>query len=117
MNIVLGRERVQDLVGKYVVLALDSFQVPGHQEPVVSYCVVENTPISDLKNLDNLINLHEKLIANYHKKNWNFCEQALEHLMGRWNGELDSFYRDLSGRVSKYRDQDPGPEWTGVIVR
>lgn len=117
MNIVLGLEQVKDLADRYVVLPLDSFQIPGRPDPVVSYCVVENAGMADLTRLDSLVNLHEKLIANYGKKNWNFCQQAIEHLRGRWNGELDSFYDDMIDRINQFIEQDPGPDWSPVIVR
>ena len=117
MNIVLGFEQAQDLANRYVVLPLDSFQIPGRSDPVTSYCVVENAAIADLTKLESLISLHGKLMSNYGKKNWNFCEQAIEHLRGRWNGELDSFYDDLIGRINQFKERDPGPDWSPVIVR
>lgn len=117
MNIVLGHERAQALASKYVVLPLDSFQISGHQDPVTSYCVIEHAPMADLTRMESLITLHEKLMSNYAKKNWNFCEQAIEHLKGRWNGELDTFYDEMSDRINKYKEQDPGPDWSPVIVR
>ena len=60
-------------------------------------------------------NLHRKLIENYRKKNWDYCEQAIEHLKGLWNGEVDSFYNEIEQRVAKYKEQDPGADWDAVI--
>lgn len=117
MNIILGQDKVADLSDRYVVLPLDTFNVSGHPDPITSFCVIEQVSIQDLSQLGSWRALHEKLIENYHKKNWNFCEQAVEHLVGRWNGELDSFYLDLLGRIKRYQQQDPGEEWTGIITR
>lgn len=116
MNIVLG-DVSKDLATRHVVLPLDTFHVTGHAQPVTSFCVIESVPMDELRLLDNWRDLHEKLISNYHKKNWDFCQQALEHLIGRWNGELDSFYLDLGQRISRYQEQDPGPDWSGIIQR
>jgi hypothetical protein len=35
--------------------------------------------------------------------------------LGKWNGEVDSFYTEIDARVKAYKDQDPGPDWTGII--
>ena len=117
MNIVLGEQNVADLIDRYVVLSLDSFLIGSHPEPIKSFCVIENMPVAELAQIDVWKSLHENLIQNYQKRNWNFCEQAIEHLVGRWNGELDSFYQDLLGRVQELSRDDPGPEWTPVVSR
>ena len=67
--------------------------------------------------LDQWQDLHENLLAEYHGRNWRYCEDAIEHLMGRWNGVLDSFYNEISGRISQYKVQDPGKDWDGIIDR
>jgi hypothetical protein len=35
--------------------------------------------------------------------------------LGRWNGEVDSFYNEMDARVKNYKEQDPGSDWTGVL--
>jgi hypothetical protein len=39
----------------------------------------------------------------------------LEHLTGKWGGQLDTFYQNLNQRVLGFKENDPGPDWTGVI--
>lgn len=116
MNIVLGDDAVKDLAGKYIVLSLDCFSVQG-SEPVRSYCVVEHMPMAELVEAQHWQELHERLIDNFAKQNWNFCEQAIEHLMGRWGGEVDSFYVDMADRVKSLRDQILPADWSPVIHR
>jgi len=55
------------------------------------------------------------MINNYYNRNWSFCEQALEHLIGHWNGEVDTFYNHFAHRVQFYKDNDPGEDWDGVV--
>lgn len=117
MNIILGEDRIADVSEKYIVLPLDSFLVAGHPDPVRSYCVLADLSIADLMQIESLRDLHQNLIKNYGLRNWNYCEQAMEHLLGKWNGQLDSFYRDLADRVQIYKQEDPGPEWTPAIQR
>ena len=116
MNIILGQEQAQALSDKYTVLRLDRVCVPGHDGPINSYCVVDNIPLHEMVQLDMWRDLHENLIENYTQRNWNYCEQAIEHLRGKWNGQLDSFYDILQQRVSDHKKNDPGPDWTDVIT-
>jgi hypothetical protein len=55
------------------------------------------------------------LIKNYRAANWKFCEDALEHLQGRWNGEVDSFYSMLSQRIQKQKQVKRPAQWDPAI--
>jgi len=37
--------------------------------------------------------------------------------VGRWNGELDSFYSNLLERVQTHQATPPGDYWTGYLVK
>lgn len=117
MNIVVGEEKVQPLRDRYTVLSLDAFQVKDHEKIVKSFCVIETVPVHEMNQIDQWKDLHENLIINYGRRNWNYCEQALEHLMGKWNGAVDSFYLDLGQRVKDLKSHDPGPDWSPCIKR
>jgi hypothetical protein len=56
-------------------------------------------------------------MSNYKKRNWKYCQDALEHLQGKWKGELDSFYQDMANRVTGYQKHEPGVDWEPVIDR
>ena len=103
MHIVFGDQITQEISDKYIVLELDSFRITGRDHAVSAYCVVENVPLAELPQADQWRDLHQQLIKNYRLGNWKFCEDALEHLQGRWNGEVDSFYHDLSTRVMTHK--------------
>lgn len=115
MNIVLGDDNLIDIADKYTVLSLDEFRLPGQDKPVRAYCLVEHMPIGDMSYVKNLRDLHENLMQNYACKNWNFCEQALEHLIGKWNNELDTFYHELSNRIRELKNHYVGPDWSPII--
>lgn len=117
MNIILDSEKAQDLRKKYTVLELDTFRLIPENRCVTAYCVVENVPITELALLESKKDLHEKLLSNYRRRNWNYCTQALEHLIGSFGTELDSFYLDLQARIAKYTEQDPGDAWDGIIEK
>lgn len=120
MNIIFAKkEDVKVLREKYVVLQLDMIKMPADDEPQIAWCIVDlkSIALQDMPKIEEFRDLHDNLIENYQKKNWNYCEQAIEHLMGRWNGNLDSFYSDLLGRVLDLKNKDLGPDWSPVIDR
>lgn len=114
MNIIFGRENAIALGKKYTVLELDTVKLPGGQE-VTAFCAVENIPIVDMPKVDSMRALHENLLINYRKKDWNYCTQALEHLTGFWGQELDTFYNSISARIEEFKSQDPGDSWDGTV--
>jgi hypothetical protein len=116
MNIILGEEQAKNLREKYTVLELDTFCI-NDLPPVKSYAVIENLPIPEMFSLDSMIDLHQNMIDQYHKQDWNYCLDALEHLYGRWNGEIDSFYLDITDRIKKLASQSLDDEWTGNIIK
>lgn len=96
MNIILGRERAEELRDKFTVLELDTFDhADGMQIP--AYCVIpaEKIPLEEMGSLPQWVELHENLIKEYHKRNRRFCEDAIEHLRGKFGGEVDSFYNHV----------------------
>lgn len=117
MNIIIDPVKVDAMRQKYTVLELDTFRLIPSDQTITAWCVVENIPINELITVESKKSLHENLLINYRKKDWNYCRQALEHLLGSWGKELDSFYADLSRRVDQYSTQDPGPEWDGTVEK
>ena len=117
MNIILGRENIEQAQEKYTVLELDTLIINGAADPVTAYCLIEQVPIDQIAGIDQFRDLHQNLMANYRKRNWKYCEDAIEHLMGQWGGELDSFYIELNQRIQKYKQHDPGPDWRGAYVK
>lgn len=117
MNIIFGRDQAALLSEKYTVLELDTIRIASDGPELVAFCVIESIPILDMPKVDNMKKLHANLLIEYRKQNWNYCEQALEHLVGCWGHELDSFYDNLRTRINNYKDNSPGDDWDGIIQR
>ena len=116
MNIILGEQQAQALREKYTVLELDTFCV-SDSVLVKSYAVLEHIPIQEMFQIENMSDLHHNMIEQYKLKNWSYCQDALTHLIGRWNGEIDSFYQELGSRIEQFRENDPGESWSWAIDR
>jgi hypothetical protein len=117
VNIIIDPDQLDQYREKYTVLELDTIRVMPVNRLVTAYCVVDTIPIVDMPLTESKTDLHNNLLLNYRKRDWNYCQQALEHLVGSWNGELDSFYEDIRVRVDQYVTNDPGPDWDGIIEK
>lgn len=115
MNIIFGIARDQ-LPDHYTVVELDTFRtVTGARH--TAYCVLENIPMHELPHMQHWLKIHHDLLLNYRAREWNYCERAIEALMGRWNHELDSFYSDLLSRVQDLKIHAPDQSWDGSILK
>jgi len=103
------------LRSKYLVLELDTVEI--NENTLTAYAVVdaENVILQEITMLDKLKELHENLIKNYRLKNWNYCNNAIEHLKGKFKGELDSFYEELDARIAQLKDIELSDDWSGNI--
>jgi len=117
MNIIFGRDRAAALSERYIVLELDTIRVGAGGPELTAFCVIETMPILDMPKVESMKKLHENLMVEYRKRNWNYCLQALEHLTGFWGNELDTFYENLNQRVSAYLEQEPETSWDGVVEK
>ena len=99
MNIIFGRENAEKLREKYTVLDLEKLVVEGKEVEVFCLIPAEKIALPDLPQLEQWIKLHEDFLKGYHKKEYNYCRQCIEHLMGKFGGEIDSFYEEILKRI------------------
>lgn len=98
MNIILGSEAAEKLKNNYTILELETFTRTDNSK-VTAYCVLEQIPLPELAEFEINKNLHNVFIRELAQKNYKYCEDALEHLLGKFNGELDSFYLEIIKRI------------------
>jgi len=117
MNIISETEVTEDIAEKYTLLELDTFLKTGTGERIKSYCVLTNEDIvlQEIAQISHNKDLHANLIKNYRLRNWDFCEQAISHLQGKWKGECDSFYSVISKRIQDYKNQEVSEDWDYAI--
>jgi hypothetical protein len=117
MNIIFGKDQADMVNDKYTVLELDTICMAATGNIITAYCIVEDVPINDLPKVEHMRNLHENMMREYEKRNWKFCLDAVDVLMGFWNHELDSFYDTMRERATTFSDNDPGPNWSPIIQK
>lgn len=117
MNIIFGTESVTPLRERYTVLELDTFVLHPTEEIVTAYCLVESIPVPEMFEIQRFKDLHSNLVTEYKKKNWEYCEDVIGHLTGKWGGEVDSFYSELHQRIQKLKQTELPQDWTGYLDR
>ena len=113
MNIIFGTEMAQQAQERYTVLELDTCNLLPTDEAVTAFCLVETVPIEEMPAIESLKNLHANLMAEYRKRNWHYCEDAIAHLTGKWHGELNSFYTEIYQRIQTLKQSDLPEDWNG----
>jgi hypothetical protein len=116
MNIIFG-DALDTLPDNYTVLELDTFILPPDHAKVTSYCVIDKVQLTDFPLMEAYIKVHTDMMKAYREQNWEYCLHAINGLVGRWNGELDSFYSNLLERVQQYQTNPPGDYFTGYMVK
>jgi hypothetical protein len=116
LNIIFGTEEVLKVQDKYIVLELDTVTIKS-SKPITVYCVIEDLSLEEITQAEIFKKLHADLMVNYKKRNWDFCLQALESLMGFWGKQVDSFYEIMRDRLLEYKENEPDTEWTGIIPK
>lgn len=99
MNIIFGKTNADLLKEKYLVLDLETFEVDGKQ--LECFCLVDSEKIAptDYALLDHYTQLHRAFVDNLKTKNYNLCRDLIPHLLGKFGGELDSFYQTINERI------------------
>ena len=99
MQIIFGRENAEKLREKYTVLDLETLEKDGHTLEV--FCLIPGDKISigDLPQLESWVKLHHDFLNGLAKKEYCYCKQCIEHLTGKFGGEVDSFYSIILERI------------------
>jgi hypothetical protein len=117
MNIILDTQITPEIREKYLLLELDTFRTSPESPTVTAWCLVDPSDPDDMTTMDQFKDLHDNLMPSFRKRHWEYVNQAIDHLHGRWDGQLDSFYDDLLARVQHLRHSDIDPDWDGTIDR
>ena len=117
MNIVLENNLTDEMKDKFMLVELDSFQHEPNGDATKSFAVITKDEINvqEIHNIKQYIDLHNNLMKNYRMKNWKYCEDDIEHLQGKFRGELDSFYAVLSERIGTLKDLTLAEDWSPHI--
>jgi hypothetical protein len=98
MHIVLTQAVADELRHKYTVLELDT--MPHPDGPVPAFCVLPVEKIVlEMSQLRENIALHEQLIQCVKNDNCAVALILVDQLIGKFGGELDTFYQEIKQRI------------------
>jgi hypothetical protein len=117
MNIIFDTENIEAIKSNNVVLELDTFYFSQLNKTATAYCVIDNVKLTDFDKIEQNQRLHYELIAAYKKKDFGLCQDLLEQLIGVFDGEVDSFYLELSKRVDDLKSKKLPDDWSSIITQ
>ena len=100
MDIIFGRDNATKLREKYTVLDLETLEVEGKSMEVFCLIPADKISIGDLPQLESWVKLHHEFLQGYQDKQYNYCKQCIEHLTGKFVGEVDTFYEEIAKRIA-----------------
>jgi len=101
MQIIFGRENAEKLREKYTVLDLETVEKDGHSLEVFCLIPGDKIGLGDLPQLESWVKLHHDFLNGYSKQEYDYCLQCIEHLRGKFGGEVDTFYDEILRRINE----------------
>ena len=100
MDIIFGRENAEKLREKYTILDLETVDVAG--APMEVFCLIPADKISlgDMPALEQYTKLHAEFLEGYKNNHYDYCRQCITYLMGKFSGEVDTFYEEILRRIN-----------------
>lgn len=98
-------ENKDDIDKKYITLELESFPDLGGDSPKTAYCILpmEAMLFVELGELQKNMSVHQVLIDALKIDDLETAAASINFLMGKFNGELDSFYEAMITRYDLIR--------------
>ena len=98
MQIVWDKNAIEKLKDTHTLLELETFQVEGTE--ITAYCVVPAEKLlPELPKLSEHVDLHNDFIKAFKDSNHDLCKELGHQLIGKFGGELDSFYTEILSRL------------------
>jgi hypothetical protein len=107
MQLIFGRDNAEKLRDRYTVLELETLEKDGVSLEVFCLIPGEKIGIPDLPQLEQWIQLHNDFLNGYQTQQYDYCRQCIEHLMGKFGGEVDSFYTIILERIDAADPRNP----------
>lgn len=101
MFVIFGRQNAEAINDRYLILELETLTV--NESKLECFCLVDMLviPHAELPMLEHHKKLHQTLVDNLTQCNHDVCIDLIEHLHGKFGGELDSFYNHILERSNK----------------
>lgn len=99
MQLIFDKEHAAQLREKYTVLDLETVTKDGVTLDVFCVIPADKINLGELTQLDHTIKLHNHFIQAFKEGNYKVCRDLEEHLIGKFGGEVDTFYQEIIQRI------------------
>lgn len=100
MQLIFGRNNAEQLQDRYTVLELETMMIDD--KPLEVFCVIpaERIALGEISTIEHSTKLHNDFVTALKDKNYRLCNDLYVHVLGKFGGELDSFYEEIIKRIS-----------------
>jgi hypothetical protein len=100
MQIIFSREVAEELRKQHTVLELETIVKDG--VTIDAYCVVpaDRINLAELSQLEHNCKLHQAFVDAYKIKDFKICNDLFPHILGKFGGEVDTFYQEIVQRIA-----------------
>lgn len=100
MQLIFGKDNADQLRDRYTILELET--LPAGDKQLEVYCVIpaEKIALTEITTIEHSTKLHNEFVTALKADNRKLCEDLSVHLIGRFGGELDSFYEEILRRFN-----------------
>jgi len=97
MNII-WETPTDEMHERYLILELEPHNIEGEMKD--TWCVIEADKISmgELTMIEHWKKLHNDFVQANRNKDAKLCTDLKEHLIGKFAGEMDTFYEEICKR-------------------
>jgi len=99
MQIIFDKATAEQLRQQHTVLELETITKDG--VTIDAFCLIpaEKIALTEMPNLQHNIKLHNEFINAYKAGNYQLCRDLYKHVIGKFAGEVDSFYEEIISRI------------------
>ena len=99
MQLIFNRTIAEQMRERYTVLELETFDVDGKDLEVFCVIPAEKIALTEITTVDHSTKMHNEFVTALKNKDYRLCRDLYVHVMGRFGGELDSFYEEILKRI------------------
>ncbi|TAL28621.1 MAG: adenylate/guanylate cyclase domain-containing protein [Alphaproteobacteria bacterium] len=96
-------------------IELDLLTVKGRTEPERIYTLLGSEAVAKTSEFQSFAALHARMLEAYRAQKWDEATRLGDEC-ARLKPELAALYKLYASRISHYKEEPPGPGWTGVWV-